>query len=214
MGRTATRPDPANVAEDPAEAAPESGPLRRCLVTRQQFAREAMLRFVVGPGAELVFDALATLPGRGLWLSADGNVVEQGIKRGVFARAAKTSVRIPTDLRSRIETTLRQRLTDLLGLARRSGNAISGFEKAREWLVSGKAGLIVQAADGSPEERARFIGSKKIPVVTASSAEALGKLFGRDHTVHVAIAGGRLARMIEVEAARLAGVAGSATSGQ
>jgi predicted RNA-binding protein YlxR (DUF448 family) len=173
-----------------------------------------MLRFVVGPGAELVFDALATLPGRGLWLSADGNVVEQGIKRGVFARAAKTSVRIPTDLRSRIETTLRQRLTDLLGLARRSGNAISGFEKAREWLVSGKAGLIVQAADGSPEERARFIGSKKIPVVTASSAEALGKLFGRDHTVHVAIAGGRLARMIEVEAARLAGVAGSATSGQ
>jgi predicted RNA-binding protein YlxR (DUF448 family) len=184
------------------------------LVTRKQFTRDSMLRFVVSPGAEIVFDALATLPGRGLWLSAEANVVEQAIKRGAFARAAKTSVKLPPDLRSRIETTLSSRLTDLLGLARRSGNAISGFEKAREWLVSGKAGLIVQAADGSPEERARFVGGSRLPVVTASSAAALGKIFGRDHAVHVAIASGKLARMIEVEAARLAGVAGNATSGQ
>jgi predicted RNA-binding protein YlxR (DUF448 family) len=209
-GKTATQPDSSPIAEteDPA------GPQRRCLVTRQQFARETMLRFVVGPNAEIIFDALATLPGRGLWLSADEKVVEQAIKRGAFARAAKTSVKLPPDLRSRIEMALRSRLTELLGLARRSGNAISGFEKAREWLVSGKAGLIVQAADGSPEERARFVGGSKIPVVTASSAAALGKIFGRDHAVHVAIASGRLARMIEVEAARLAGVAGHATSGQ
>ena len=173
-----------------------------------------MLRFVAGPGSELVFDALATLPGRGMWLSADAIVLEQAIKRGVFARAAKTSVRIPPDLRSRIEMTLRQRLTDLLGLTRRSGNAISGFEKGREWLLSGKAGLIVQAEDGSAEERARFVGGSKIPVVTVPSAAALGKIFGRDHAVHVAIAGGTLARMIEVAASRLAGVAGNAASGQ
>ena len=213
MGKTATQPDPL-IAQDVPEEQPETGPLRRCLVTRQTLSRETMLRFVVGPGAEIIFDALATLPGRGLWLSADAIVVEQAIKRGVFARAAKTSVKLPPDLRSRIEFLIRSRLTDLLGLARRSGNAISGFEKAREWVISGKAGLIVQAADGSPEERARFVGGSKIPVVTASSAAALGKIFGRDHAVHVAIASGRLARMIEVEAARLAGVAGNATSGQ
>ena len=209
---TATQPDspPADDIEDP----PETGPQRRCLVTRQCFARETMLRFVMAPSGEIIFDALATLPGRGLWLSADEKVLEQAIKRGAFARAAKTSVKLPPDLRNRIETALRSRLTELLGLARRGGNAISGFEKAREWLVSGKAGLIVQAADGSPEERARFVGGSKIPVVTASSAAALGKIFGRDHAVHVAIASGRLARMIEVEAARLAGVAGNAKSGQ
>lgn len=212
MGKTATQPD--SLSTEEIEDQPETGPLRRCLVTRKQFARESMLRFVVGPDVEIVFDALATLPGRGLWLSADAIVVEQAIKRGAFARAAKTSVKLPPDLRSKIETALRSRLTELLGLARRSGNAISGFEKSREWLVSGKAGLIVQAADGSPEERARFVGGSKIPVVTASSAAALGKIFGRDHAVHVAIASGRLARMIEVEAARLAGVAGNATSGQ
>ncbi len=173
-----------------------------------------MLRFVLAPGDEIVFDVLATLPGRGMWLSADGDVVEQGIKRGVFARAAKASVRIPADLRKRIEASLLHRTIELLGLARRSGNAISGFEKAREWLVSGRTGLVVQASDGSAEERARFVGGRNVPVVAVLSAAALGKVFGREHAVHVAIASGKLARMIEVEAARFAGVAGKGTSGQ
>jgi ribosomal protein L7Ae-like RNA K-turn-binding protein len=149
-----------------------------------------------------------------MWLSASAVVIQQALKRGVFSRAAKKPVRFPPDLRDHIEATLRNRLIDLIGLARRSGNAVAGFEKGREWLVSGKAALIVQAADGSPEERARFAGSTKRPVVTAFSAAALGRIFGRDHVVHVAIAGGKLARLMEVDAARLAGVAGGPASGQ
>jgi predicted RNA-binding protein YlxR (DUF448 family) len=181
---------------------------------RESFDRETMLRFVIGPDAELVFDVTATLPGRGMWLSASLSVIQQALKRGVFPRAAKQPVKLPPDLPSRIENSLRNRVLELLGLARRSGNAVAGFEKGREWLASAKAGLVVQAADGSPEERARFLGSRKIPVVAALPAAALGKIFGRDHVVHVAIAGGKLARMIEVEAARLAGVAGQPPSGQ
>jgi predicted RNA-binding protein YlxR (DUF448 family) len=214
-GKTVTLPDPELDCLEAGDGdPPQSGPLRRCLVTRKSFLRETMLRFVLAPGDEIVFDVLATLPGRGMWLSADGDVVEQGIKRGVFARAAKASVRIPADLRKRIEASLLHRTIELLGLARRSGNAISGFEKAREWLVSGRTGLVVQASDGSAEERARFVGGRNVPVVAVLSAAALGKVFGREHAVHVAIASGKLARMIEVEAARFAGVAGKGTSGQ
>jgi predicted RNA-binding protein YlxR (DUF448 family) len=189
-----------------SEAEPETGPRRRCLVTRESFDRETMLRFVVGPEADVVFDVGATLPGRGMWLSASGDVVELGVKRGVFSRAAKQQVKVPADLRAVVDDRLRGRLVDLLGLARRSGAAISGFEKAREWLVAGKAALLVQAADGSAEERARFVGGRDVPVVAALDAAALGQVFGRDRAVHVAVAGGRLAGMIEIEAARLAGV--------
>jgi predicted RNA-binding protein YlxR (DUF448 family) len=173
-----------------------------------------MLRFVVGPGAEIIFDAAATLPGRGMWLSAKADVVGLALKRGVFARAAKQQVKIPEHLPELIEAGLLRRITELLGLARRGGNAISGFEKAREWLVAGKVGLVVQAKDGSGEECRRFLGNRDVPVVSALSAAALGRIFGRDMAVHVVIAGGKLARMIEVEAARLAGVAGGGTSGQ
>jgi predicted RNA-binding protein YlxR (DUF448 family) len=173
-----------------------------------------MLRFVVGPEQKIVFDAAATLPGRGLWLSARADVIISALKRGVFARAAKQQVKIPENLRDLVEAGLQRRMTELLGLARRGGNAISGFEKAREWLAAGKVGLVVQAADGSVEERSRFLGARDVPVVTVLSGAALGKIFGRDNAVHVVIATGKLASMIEFEAKKLAGVAGGETSGQ
>jgi uncharacterized protein len=214
----ATPPDPnpaPDIAEnDDAEDFPETGPLRRCLVLRERFARETMLRFVVGPERQLVFDCGATLPGRGLWLSASGDVLEMALKRGVFARAAKTQVMVPPDLRKRVETALRQRIFDLVGMARRSGNAISGFEKAREWLVSGKAGLVVQAVDGSVEERARFVGGRTIPVAAVLTSVELGRIFGREQAVHVAITGGSLANKIQNEVLRCTGVAGGILSGQ
>jgi predicted RNA-binding protein YlxR (DUF448 family)/ribosomal protein L30E len=173
-----------------------------------QGARETMLRFVVGPDQAVVFDIAATLPGRGMWLSADKDVLETAVKRGLFARAAKRNVAVPPDLAARVESALRARIFDLIGLARRSGNAISGFEKAREWLSAGKAALVVQAADGSADERARFLGARDVPVVAVLTAAELGRIFGREQTVHVGITAGPLASRIAVEAARLAGVAG------
>ena len=173
-----------------------------------------MLRFVVGPEQILVFDAAATLPVRGLWLRARADVVTSALKRGVFSRASKQQLKIPETLPELIEAGLKRRMTDLLGLARRGGNAISGFEKAREWLAAGRVGLVVQAKDGSADECRRFLSGRNVPVVTALSGAVLGKIFGRDNAVHVVIASGKLARMIEVEAERLAGVAGGETSGQ
>jgi predicted RNA-binding protein YlxR (DUF448 family) len=188
-------------------------PLRRCLVTRESFQRETMLRFVLAPDGAIIFDAAATLPGRGHWLSARGDVIDKAIKTNAFSRAAKQRVETPVDLRTQVENSLRARIKNLLGLARRGGGAISGFEKSREWLDT-KAALIVQAADGSLEERARFTGARNLPVVTALDAATLGEIFGRERTVHAVVAAGKLAAMIEVDAARLAGVAGGPTSGQ
>jgi len=203
-------PLPSNSPDDE----PETGPLRRCLVTRERLAREAMLRFVVGPEQNLVFDVAATLPGRGLWLSASGDVIGLALRRGVFARAAKANIIVPADLAVQVASALRRRVAELIGLARRGGQAIAGFEKAREWLAAGKAGLVVQARDGSVEERARFTGGRDIPVVAVLDGAELGRIFGREQTVHAVIAAGSLATKIQNEVFRLAGVAGLGPSGQ
>jgi predicted RNA-binding protein YlxR (DUF448 family) len=210
----ATQPEPETLPNEPLPDEPERGPLRRCLVNRTQGKREEMLRFVAAPDGTLIFDPGATLPGRGLWLSADGDVIGLAIRRGAFPRAARAPLKVPQDLREQVEAALARRITDLLGLARRSGAAISGFEKAREWLQTGKGGVIVQAADGSAEERARFAGGRAIPQLAVLSAAVLGKIFGREHTVHAVVAPGRLAQMIEIEARRLQGVAKGSVSGQ
>jgi predicted RNA-binding protein YlxR (DUF448 family) len=214
-GRTIT-PDP--VATDPAELCgaepddePETGPLRRCAVTRERLPKERMIRFVVGPDRRIVPDLAARLPGRGIWLSALGDVIETACKRGAFAKAARAPVVVSPQLVADLRLALARRVVDTMGLARRAGQAVCGFVKAREWLESGRAGLIVQAHDGSPDERARFLGGRtqSVPVIAPLDAVGLGGVFGRDHAVHAAIAQGRLADMLWIEAERLAGLAPS-----
>lgn len=194
------------MAGEDEDDGPETGPLRRCVVTRERLPKERMIRFVVSPDRIVVPDLAANLPGRGIWLSARGDVVETARTRGAFARAARGPVTVPPDLASGLQAALARRIGDTLGLARRAGQAVCGFAKAREWLAGGRAALVVQASDGSPDERARFVGGVRIPVVAPLDGAALGAIFGRDHVVHVAVAPGRLAERLASEATRLAGL--------
>ena len=188
---------------------PEAGPLRRCAVTRERDYRARMIRFVVAPDRVLFPDLVAKLPGRGIWLSARRDVLETARARGAFARAARGPVTVPADLTAQVQAGLTRRTAELLGLTRRAGQAVCGFQKAREWLLAGRAGLIVQATDGSLDERRRFLsGAKDVRVAAPLSGLALGAVFGRDHVVHVAVAHGRLAEALSIETYRLSGIAG------
>jgi hypothetical protein len=215
---------------------PETGPLRRCVVTRDRLPKEQMFRFVVGPDRALVPDLAGKLPGRGIWLSASRDVIEgrdgtrpavegtssgRGTASGVkgrelvprdlvraIARAARGPVQVPPDLPDVLETALIRRIGDFLGLARRAGQAIAGFEKARDWMRTHPAGLVLQAADGSEAERTRFRSAvpDTVPVLDPLTSAVLGRVFGHDTVVHVALAPGRLASAIAVDAGRLAGL--------
>jgi ribosomal protein L7Ae-like RNA K-turn-binding protein len=115
-------------------------------------------------------------------------------------------VTVPPDLLSGLQTALVRRVGEHLGLARRAGQAVAGFSKAREWVAKGHAALVVQAADGSADECARFLAGWTGPVVAPLDGATLGAVFGRDHAVHIAVAAGRLAERIATEAARLDGL--------
>ena len=208
---------------DADEEEPETGPLRRCVVTRDRLPKERMFRFVVTPDRVLIPDLAGKLPGRGIWLSASGDVLESppalsgGAKGGgakgrelvrAFARAARGPVTVPSDLPVVLETALIRRIGDLLGLSRRAGQAIAGFEKARDWMRTHPTGLVLQARDGSEAERARFRSGldEAIPVLTPLTRAELGRVFGHDNVVHVAVASGGLACSLLMEAGRLAGL--------
>lgn len=182
--------------------------VRRCIVTREHHAPETMLRFVVGPGRIVVPDLTARLPGRGMWLSARRDVLETARTRGAFSRAAREQVVVPPDLVAVIEAGLLRRVVEVLGLARRAGQVVTGYAKVREWIVAGRAGLIVQARDGSPDECARLLsGARDLPVVMPLEASALGHVFGRERSVHAALQAGSLATRLRHESERFAGMA-------
>lgn len=199
------------------EAEPDDGdargPLRRCLVTRAVQPKEAMIRFVLGPDGSVVPDLGARLPGRGMWLSARAAVLEEARAKRLFSRAARQEARVPEGLGAAIVTGLERRVADTLGLARRAGQAVCGFVKAREWVVGGRAALVVTARDGAADGRRKLLSGSAVPAVAPLDAAALAAVFGREHVVNVALAPGRLAEAVAADAARLAGMRGEDVCG-
>lgn len=188
---------------------------RRCIVTGQRRDPEEMVRFVVSPDGEVVPDVAAVLPGRGIWLSASRDVVNTAVGKRLFAKAARARVTVPEDLAGRVEALLLRRCLDLLGLARRAGQAVGGFEKVKSELAAGRVGLLLTARDAGPHGRAKMRGpATGLPVVELFESGELGAALGRDVVVHAAVARGKLARRILHESGRLAGFRTQGSGGE
>lgn len=183
-----------------------SEPRRRCVASGAEHPRGELLRFVVDPADRLVPDIAGRLPGRGIWLSPDRDSFKTARDRKLFQRAARRPLIIEADLDARIEHMLASRCIDLVGLARRAGQAVAGFEKVAEWLRQKQAALILEALDGAEDGRRKLCGlAPDIPVAGRLRADELGRAFGRERTVHVALAPGALADKFLTETRRLAG---------
>ena len=154
----------------------------------------------------MVPDLEQRLPGRGLWVQADRAALDRAVAKGLFSRAARATVRADADLANRVEELLLRRVIALMGLARRAGAAVTGFEKVRDWLKTGSAAVLLAASDGAEDGRGKLRGlAEERPIIALLSATELGEAFGRDRAVHAAIAPGGFAEKIVAETGRLAG---------
>ena len=170
----------------------------------------ALVRFVAGPGGLVVPDLARKLPGRGLWVAADRASVETAVKRGAFSRAAKAKLAASADLADQVETLLRRRLLDGLGLAKRAGELISGFEKVASTLNAGKAAWLIEASDGAADGRRKILNvarkSPKPPQLCGLfDAEELGLALGAENVIHTAFLAGRGAGRWTEDVRKLAG---------
>lgn len=182
-------------------------PERRCIATGESGSKSGLIRFVVGPGEMIVPDLAEKLPGRGIWVSADHAALTKAASKGLFARGAKRAVKVPPELVEMVEKLLTDRVAELLALARKAGQAISGAQKVKEALASGDAVCLMQANDGSEREKARMRppdGEKThFEVLTG---QEMGLAFGRDRVIHAALIAGGLSDLVRYESARLAAV--------
>ena len=178
---------------------------RRCIVTGEVKEVGDLVRFVVGPDGAVVPDVAGDLPGRGLWLSAEREVVEAAARKGLFARAARRQVRVGDDLVDLTERCLRRRCLDLLGLARRAGVAALGAENVRALARSGRLKVLLGACDGAAAARARLGRlAAGAPIVGLFSVAELSLALGREYVVHAALASSGLTDRFIAETARLA----------
>jgi predicted RNA-binding protein YlxR (DUF448 family)/ribosomal protein L30E len=187
----------------------ESGPERRCFVSGERRPKQDLLRFVVGPGGEIVFDAAERLPGRGLWLTADRDMIRTAASKRLFSKAARQAVTVPEGLEETVAAGLKRRCLERLGLARRAGLVTAGFEKVQSQARAGRTALLLEAADGAADGRRKLEAlAPGVPVIDVFTGAELGQALGRDHAVHVGLEPGGLTAALIKEATRYAGVKG------
>ncbi len=145
-------------------------PLRQCIVTRERYPKEVMVRFVAAPDGTLTPDLQAKLPGRGAWVIADAPAIEKAIQKHMFGRALDVQISVPKELCGRIEALLARRCLELIGPGARCGAMLLGSGSAgarparagEEWRYrsrrrrrrTGRRKVLACAQGGRPYKRA------------------------------------------------------------
>ncbi len=116
--------------------------------------------------------------------------------------AAKAPLRPAADLADTVETLLVRRVLDQLGLARREGMLISGFEKSAAAIRSGKAAWLIEASDGSQDGRGKLLGLARHQqpppkVCGAFSADDLSLALGLENVIHAVLLVGGAGRSLD-----------------
>ncbi len=200
-----------SVAEDSVERPRprrSDASVRRCIVSGDTLAREMLIRFVVGPDDIVVPDLSERLPGRGLWLTGRRDIVSQACANQAFRRAARRAVTPLVgphgeDLAALVDAQLAQRCLDALGLARRAGRLVVGFDQVRAALKGmattgghgGSAAILLTAQDAAADSRNKLtaladrIAESGIEITQLSlfDAKTLGGAVGRERIVHALV---------------------------
>jgi predicted RNA-binding protein YlxR (DUF448 family) len=187
------------------------GRQRRDIVSGDVMPDARLIRFAVAPDGTVVPDVAARLPGRGLWVAASRSAIATAVEKKLFGKAAKANVSAASDLPARTEAALVARMLGDLGLARRSGAAVLGFDNVLRALEGPKPPkVLIEAFDGASDGKRKLYAAAHrlelecVVIETLTSAE-LGLALGRENVIHAAVQPGGLAERLVFDAQRLIG---------
>ena len=192
---------------------------RRDIVSGDVMPEARLIRFAFAPDGSVVPDVAAKLPGRGAWVAASKTAIATAVEKKLFAKSAKANVSADGDLPARTEQALAARMIGDLGLARRSGALVLGFDNVLRELEGPKPPkALIEAFDGSHDGKRKLYAAAHrlelecVVIETLTSAE-LGLALGRENVIHAAVQPGGLADRLTFDAERLSGFRAFPVSG-
>lgn len=198
---------------DGTELASVAGPERLCAVTRENRDASDLIRFVLSPDGIVVPDLDRRLPGRGVWVGCDRNLVEKAVATQVFSKSLKMKAEAPKDLVERVDGLILKRVTGALSLTNKAGLAIAGFEKVFAALEKGPVRAVLHGADAAADGRSKIDRKYKAiqtdrgqpaTIVNVLTIAQMSLAIGRGSVVHAALIPGGLSDRFLEEAERLA----------
>lgn len=189
-------------------------PQRTCLGCRTALLRDELVRYVATPDGTVTVDYRQRLPGRGAYTCLSRSCLEQAVKRHQFARALHREG-LQADaaaLGSELLEQIRGRIINLLGMARKAGQVVSGSSLVLDQLTSRDPVVLVLAADDMSQAIAERVAGKAQATAVAFyrmfDKELLGQVLGKGERSVVALKGGALAEVIRIELERFKRIAG------
>jgi hypothetical protein len=177
-----------------------------CIVTREVKDEAELIRFVRSPQGVAVPDLGRKLPGRGVWVSLDRKVLDKAIAGKQFARGFQAETTIPPDLADMVSKLLRQQALSLLSLAKKAGEAVTGFMKVEDMLGRGRARLLFHGTDAKPDgcrKLDKLAQPGVVEKIVLFEIDELDLAFGRPNVVHAAVAKGGLAEKLSAAVRRI-----------
>lgn len=213
------------VSSDSIDVSPE----RKCILSGEHDARDALIRLAISPDGDVLPDVNARAPGRGAWIGVSRGALEialaKGKLKGALARAFKGApLSIPADLADRIETALTRAFTDRLGLENRSGKLLTGSDRIAENARMGKVAWLAHAADAGEDGSRKLDQAWRVGLDEEGSGmrgttlpldrAALSVALGRDNVVHLALTDAAAAERVTAPLQRLLRFLGQAEANE
>lgn len=161
---------------------PTEPPRRTCVVTREVYAPEDMIRVVVGPDLVAEVDYQAKLGGRGAWIRARREEISQAEARpGILAKALDVERCATAGLLERVQAANLRAMLSFLSLAARAGCIASGAEQVKSAIAAGGVAGLIFASDAAERSVASARSESLIDLAwtVALDREALGRRIGK-----------------------------------
>lgn len=175
---------------------------RMCIATRESGSPDELIRFVAAPDGTVVPDLKRTLPGRGCWVKIDRSLVERAVAKKLFARALKADVKAADDLAERVERLFLQQLLQMMNMARKAGQLVTGSAKVDAAIRSGAAIAVFHSTDAAADgvrkidqaRKAWHLGmetEEEIPSFRLFSESEMEGVMGQNAFIHAAVLAGQ-----------------------
>ena len=155
---------------------------------------DELVRFVRSPDGAAVPDLKRRLPGRGVWVEARKDRIEEAVKRKVFARGFKQPVDVAAELADEVETLMERAALDMMSMANKAGAIVAGFGKVEAALAKGEALAVLHARDGAEDGKRKLAQAAKrasggagVRTLDLFSSGQMDLALGRENVVHAAL---------------------------
>lgn len=170
--------------------------IRTCILTRKTYEKNCLIRFVISPDLQIVPDLKQKLPGKGLYITPNKQLLEKAITTSILIKAFKAKfkkeVNLDKNMAQIVENLLIKRAISSIALGRKSGVIINGALSCEKAIREGLVKLILHTKGASQNgitklDQAIYSTGLSISQLSLFNPQDLNGAFGELNVQHIAI---------------------------